>query len=103
VIDFARGGTELSKAILNTGRAHLQGYGRSRRLGGLAIPFEPLRDARKRLGGRTVELLLTGVAGATGEWPRSAGRGNAETVLTAVPMNLRARDEQGLATDMATG
>jgi len=100
VIDFARGGAELSKAILNTGRAHLQNYGRSRRLGGLAIPFEPLRDARKRLGGRTVELLLTGVAGAMGEWHRSAGRGDAETVLTTVPMNLRARSNQGLATDV---
>ena len=99
-IDLARGAAELSKAILHTGPAHLQHYGRSRRLGGLAIPFAPVRDARKRLGVRTVELLLTAVAGAVGEWHRSAGRGDAETVLTTVPMNLRARSEQGLATDV---
>jgi WS/DGAT/MGAT family acyltransferase len=100
MLDFARGGAELSKSFVNTSRAHLDHYGRSRRLGGLAIPFGPLRDARKRLGGRTVALLLTGVAGAMGEWHRSAGRGDAETVLTTVPINLRARDDQGLETDV---
>ncbi len=100
LIDFARGGARLSMAFANTGRAHMDHYGRVRRLGGLAIPFQPLRDARKRLGGRTVELLLTGVAGAIGEWHRSAGRSDAETVLTTVPINLRARDSQGLETNL---
>ncbi|MCP3985152.1 MAG: DUF1298 domain-containing protein [bacterium] len=96
MLDFARGGGELSATFVNTSRAHLEQYGRTRRLGGLAIPFGPLRDARKRFGGRTVELLLTGVAGAMGEWHRSVGRGEAETVLTTVPINLRARADQGL-------
>ncbi len=100
MIDFARGGVQLSSAFGNTSPAHMQHYGRSRRLGGLAIPFAPLREARKRLGGRTVELLLTGVAGAMGAWHRSAGRGDAKTVLTTVPINLRARDDQGLGTDV---
>jgi WS/DGAT/MGAT family acyltransferase len=100
MIDLARGGAGLSGAFVNTSRAHLDHYGRTRRLGGLAIPFAPLRGARKRLGGRTVELLLTGVAGAIGEWHRSAGREDAETVLTTVPINLRARDDQGLDTDV---
>jgi diacylglycerol O-acyltransferase len=100
MIDFARGGMSLSSNFTNDGGAHLDSYGRVRRLGGLAIPFQPLRDARKRLGGRTVELLLTGVAGAMGEWHRSAGREDAETVLTTVPINLRARDDQGLGTDV---
>ncbi len=98
MLDLARGGAELSETFFNSSRAHLDRYGRARRLGGLAIPFEPLRAARKRLGGRTVELLMTGVAGAMGEWHRSRGRGDAETVLTTVPVNLRPRDNQGLDT-----
>ncbi len=98
MLDLARGGVELSSNFVNTSRAHLDHYGRSRRLGGLAIPFQPLRDVRKRLDGRTVEILLTGVTGAIGEWHRSAGRADAETALTTVPINLRARDDQGLDT-----
>jgi hypothetical protein len=98
MIDFARGGAELSSAFANTSRAHLEHYGRARRLGGLAIPFAPLRETRKRLGARTIELLLTAVAGAIGEWHRSVGRRDAETALTTVPINLRARSDQGLET-----
>jgi len=100
MLDFARGGLELSSVFVGTSRVHMTRYGRSRRLGGVAIPFGPLRDARKRLGGRTVELLLTAIAGAMGEWHRSAGREDAETVLTTVPINLRARDNQGIETDV---
>jgi WS/DGAT/MGAT family acyltransferase len=100
MLDFARGSAELTGAFFNTGRAHLDRYGRARRLGGLAIPLEPLRAVRKRLGGQTVELLMTGVAGAMGEWHRSLGREDAETVLTTVPINLRARDNQGLGTEV---
>jgi diacylglycerol O-acyltransferase len=100
VIELARGGAQLSRALENTSSAHMQRYGRSRRLGGLSIRFEPLLEARKHLGGRMVELLLTGVSGAIGEWHRSAGRVDAETVLTTVPVNLRSRDEQGLETDV---
>jgi diacylglycerol O-acyltransferase len=100
MIDFARGGLELSSVFANASRAHLPHYGRSRRLGGVAIPFEPLRAARKRLGGRTVELLLTGVAGAIGEWHRSAGREDADIALTTVPINLRARNDQGMETNV---
>ncbi|MCP5043409.1 MAG: DUF1298 domain-containing protein [bacterium] len=99
-LDMARGGAELSSALENTNRAHLDHYGRARRLGGLAIPFAPLREARKRLGGRTVELLLTAVAGAIGEWHRSAGRSDVDAALTTVPINLRARSEQGLETEL---
>jgi len=100
LFDFARGGLQLMSAFDNKSPAHMDTYGRARRLGGVSIPFEPLRAARGRLGGRTVELLLAGVAGAMGEWHRKAGRDDAESVLTTVPINLRARDDQGLGTNV---
>ena len=100
VVDFARGGLELTSVFVKTSRAHLPHYGRSRRLAGVSIPFGPLREARKRLGGRTVELLLAGVAGAMGEWHRSVGRADADTLLTSVPINLRARNDQGIGTNV---
>lgn len=96
LVDFARGGMALTETFQVDPRSHLQTYGRARRLAGLVLPFAPLREARRRYGGRTVELLLTGVAGAMGEWHRSVGRADVESVLTTVPINLRARDAQGL-------
>jgi len=100
MMELMRGGAQLGSILENTSSAHMRTYGRARRLGGLAVRFEPLLEARKRFGGSTVELLLTGIAGAMGEWHRSAGRGDAETVLTTVPVNLRARDDQGFASDV---
>ncbi len=73
-----------------------EGYGRARRLGGVAIPFAPLREARARLGCRTIELLVAGVAGAMGEWRRQEGRSDVNTLLTAVPVNLRSAQARGL-------
>jgi WS/DGAT/MGAT family acyltransferase len=97
LIDLARGGTELTRPFLERSNSHLRSYGRARRLGGIEVPFEPLRAARKRLGGSTIDVLLTAVAGAMGAWHRQAGRSEVESLLTTVPINLRARSEQGLA------
>jgi WS/DGAT/MGAT family acyltransferase len=100
LIDFMRGGLALSNAMLVPSTSHLQSYGRVRRLSGLSIPFEPLRETRRRLGGRTVDLLLTGVAGAMGEWHRRAGHHDVDTLMTTLPINLRPRSEQGLAAEV---
>jgi len=100
LVDFAKGGMALSEPFMELSSSPPSAYGRARRLAGLEIPFEPLRKVRDALGGRTVELLLTGVAGAMGEWHRRAGRDDVESLMTTVPINLRARDSQGLQADL---
>lgn len=74
----------------------LRAFGRSRHLSGLELPFEPLRAAKRNLGGRMIDLLLTGVAGAMGSWHRVQGHHEVVELLTMVPINLRPPSELGL-------
>jgi diacylglycerol O-acyltransferase / wax synthase len=74
----------------------LRDFGRARRLSGIDVPFEPLREARRRLGGRMVDVLLTAVAGAAGAWHRERGMGSVTELATLVPINLRPRAAQGM-------
>jgi WS/DGAT/MGAT family acyltransferase len=74
----------------------LRDFGRSRRLSGLEIPFEPLREAKRRLGGRMIDVMLTAVADAVGGWHREHGHGHVGELLTLVPINLRPPGERGL-------
>ncbi len=69
--------------------------GRGRRLSGVEIDFERLRETRRALEGRMIDVLLTGVAGAMGEWHREQGHGNVKDLLTLVPINLRPLEQQG--------
>jgi len=97
VFDAGRAAYALTQDFLRARDATpLKSYGRARRLGGVAIPFGPLREARARLDCRTIDLFLTGVAGAMGEWHRQAGHADSRSLFTAVPVNLRARESQGL-------
>jgi len=100
ILDAGRAAGSLAQDLLRGGSSHLKSYGRARQLGGLAIPFSDLREARKRLNCRTIDLLLAGVAGAMGEWHRSAGYDDTSTLLTAVPINLRPRETQGLRSNV---
>lgn len=72
----------------------LQSFGRSRHLSGIELPFEPLREVKRKLGGRMVALLLSGVAGAVGAWHAAHGMDEVEELLTLVPINLRPFAEQ---------
>jgi diacylglycerol O-acyltransferase len=97
ILDAGRAVGSIAQDMLRAqGATPLKSYGRARRLGGVAIPFAPLREARAKLDCRTIELLLTGVAGAMGEWHRQAGHADARTLLTAVPVNLRPPEARGL-------
>jgi WS/DGAT/MGAT family acyltransferase len=97
IVEAGRAVGSMAQDVLRPrGITPLASYGRARRLGGLAIPLAPLRDARRRLDCRTIELLLTGVAGAMGEWHRRAGHDHARSMLTAVPINLRPPEARGL-------
>lgn len=84
----------------------LRGFGRARRLAGLSLPFAPLREARTILGARTIDLLLTAVTSAVGRWYESQGMADVTELRTLVPINLRARADQGLGAGLgnrATG
>jgi len=97
VVAAGRAAGALARDLMpRKGATYLGRYGRARRLGGVAIPFAPLREARARLECRTIELLLAAVAGAMGEWHRQAGHGTAGALLTAVPINRRPPDARGL-------
>jgi WS/DGAT/MGAT family acyltransferase len=72
-------------------------FGRARRLAGIDLDFEPLRAVKRRLDGRMIDVLLTGVAGAMGRWHRAHGHRDVTELMTLVPINLRAPSELGLA------
>ncbi len=71
-------------------------FGRARRLGGFDIPFEPLREAKRRLGGKMIDLLLTAAADAAGSWHRASGYRDVEQLIVLAPVNLRAAEDLGL-------
>lgn len=75
----------------------LSAYGRARHLSGIELDFEPLRQAKRRLGGSMIDVLLTGVSGAMGRWHRAHGHNDVRELLTMVPINLRPPSEFGLA------
>jgi diacylglycerol O-acyltransferase len=84
----------------------LRRFGRARHLSGLELPFEELRALRTALGGRMIDVLLTGVAGAMHRWHAAQGVEGVDELLTLVPINLRPPAEQGLASavgNRATG
>jgi WS/DGAT/MGAT family acyltransferase len=93
---LARAATATIADASYKGRSPLRSFGRSRHLTGTELPFEPLRQARRVLRGKMIDLMLTGVAGAMGTWHRERGFGEVPELLTLVPLNLRPPDQQGL-------
>ncbi|MGH0030569.1 MAG: wax ester/triacylglycerol synthase domain-containing protein [Myxococcota bacterium] len=91
----------IAGAVLEDARdttaSPLTGFGRARHLSGIEVPFQALREARDALGGKMIDVLLTAVTGAVGEWHAVHGYGDVAEVRTQVPINLRARADQGLA------
>jgi hypothetical protein len=96
VVRAARIAGSLAGDLTNRSQSPLRSFGRARRLAGIEIAFEPLREAKRLLGGRMIDVLLTGVAGAAAEWHRTHGLGRVGELLTLVPINLRPADERGL-------
>jgi hypothetical protein len=88
---------ELNEDASFVSGSPLQTFGRSRHLSGIELDFEPLRAAKRKLGGKMIDVLLTGVAGAMGAWHRAHGHNNVQDLLTLVPINLRPPSELGLA------
>lgn len=89
--------SEISEDSKYESGSPLADFGRSRHLAGLALDFEPLRAAKRKLDGQMIDLLLTGVAGAMGRWHHAHGHREVGDLLTLVPVNLRPPSELGLA------
>jgi WS/DGAT/MGAT family acyltransferase len=101
LVQAARIAGAVLEDVRDTTASPLKGFGPSRHLSGIEVPFDALRGARKALGGKMIDVMLTAVAGAVGEWHAAHGHGDVAEVRTLVPINLRPRADQGLAA--ATG
>jgi WS/DGAT/MGAT family acyltransferase len=75
----------------------LRDFGRARRLSGIDLPFAPLREAKRALGGQMIDVMLTAVAGAAGAWHAAHRLRSVTELNTLVPINLRPPAAQGLA------
>ena len=68
-------------------------FGRARRLAGLDLPFEDVRQMRRALEGTVIDVLLTVMARAIGQWYRAHGMEDVRELMTLVPVNLRRAEE----------
>jgi len=97
IVTAARVAAALVADARHRSDSPLRHFGRARHLAGFELPFAPLREAKRALGGQMIDVMLTAVAGAVGRWHRNQGFGDLEELLTLVPINLRPPTEQGLA------
>lgn len=96
---WSEGGRIVADILSSLGEdvpSPIEEFGRARHLTGFDLPFEPLRKAKGELGGQMIDVLLTATLGAVAAWYRAHGYGDTSEVMTLVPINLRARTEQGL-------
>ena len=71
----------------------LKRFGRGRRLSGLALPFEDVRQLKKALGGSMIDVILTIMARAIGKWHAAHRLHDVKELMTLVPVNLRKPEE----------
>ncbi len=86
----------VSQATETTADSPLQEFGRSRLLAGFDLEFEAVRQAKTALGGQMIDLMLSAAADAMATWHLAHGHDEASEIMTLVPINLRARAEQGV-------
>ncbi len=96
LVTAARVVSSVLEDARDTTTSPLKGFGRARHLSGIDVPFQALREARDALGGKMIDVLLTAVTGAVGQWHAAHGHGDVAEVRTLVPINLRPRGDQGL-------
>jgi WS/DGAT/MGAT family acyltransferase len=81
--------------------------GRARRLTGLDLPFDEVRQVKHALGGAMIDVILTVMARGMGKWHAAHGMADeVRELLTLVPLNLRTRDQWAESTpigNVATG
>jgi WS/DGAT/MGAT family acyltransferase len=84
----------------------LDAFGRARRLAGVDLPFEGVRQIRHALGGSMIDVILSIMARAIGHWHREHGLVGIRELMTLVPVNLRRPEqwtEQAAVGNVATG
>lgn len=67
--------------------------GRARRLSGLDLPFAEVRGLKHMLGGSMIDVILTIMARAIGQWHAAHGIAKVRELMTLVPVNLRTPEE----------
>jgi WS/DGAT/MGAT family acyltransferase len=70
-----------------------QRFGRSRRLSGLDLPFDDVRQNKKVLGGSMIDVILTIMTRAIGKWHVAHRLHRVRELMTLVPVNLRRPEE----------
>jgi len=88
--------TGIARDFGRQSESPLRDFGRARRLSGVEVDFERLREARQALGGTVVDAALTAVAGAVAAWHGAHRLRDVSELKTLVPINLRPRTSQGL-------
>jgi diacylglycerol O-acyltransferase len=69
--------------------------GRARRLSGLELPFEEMRELKKALGVSMIDVILAISARAMGRWYASRGIRDVHEIMTLVPIAMRAPEMWG--------
>jgi diacylglycerol O-acyltransferase / wax synthase len=67
--------------------------GRARRLSAVELPFAEVRALKQALGGAMIDVMLTIMARAIGNWHRAHHVDNVPELMTLVPVNLRKPEE----------
>jgi diacylglycerol O-acyltransferase / wax synthase len=70
-----------------------EAFGRARRLVGMDLPFEDVRRIRHALHGTMIDVILSIMARAMGNWHRAQGMSEVAELMTLVPVNLRRPEE----------
>ena len=83
----------ISEVLQFDSHTPLKRFGRARRLSGLSLPFEDVRQLKKALGGSMIDVILTIMARAIGKWHVAHRLHNVKELMTLVPVNLRKPEE----------
>ena len=106
VLAAFQGLRSLADVATGAANAPVERFGRARRLTGIELPFEELRELKRVLRGTMIDVLLTIMARAIGRWHAEHDLGRPEELMTLVPVNLRRPEEwteQAAVGNVATG
>jgi WS/DGAT/MGAT family acyltransferase len=86
--------------------APLTEFGRARRMSGMELPFQAVRNLKNAIGGTMIDTILTIMARAMGRWCALHGWDDVSELTTLVPINLRRPEdwtEKAEVGNVATG
>lgn len=86
-------GSMIATATFDSQSPLKSGAGRARRMTGMALPFDEVRAVKRALGGTMIDVILTVMARAIGQWHVQHRLELVEELMTLVPVNLRKPEE----------